>query len=517
MEDAIVRNKKFIDIAENLKPRLKKSKVYGKNLVEVVNDKNFIHGWKVNKIGDIKDLDKKVCGKGDSFIVDFSDHEVGYLSMKIRTVGSPQDAPLRMKVILGEMPCEMKEPFSSYKGWISSSWLQEEIITIDVISEVITLPRRYSFRYLKIEVLDTSAKYKVVFDEIYCTTVTSGDRTLIKGLPENVNNHLKKMDNVSIKTLEDCMQDVFEDGPKRDRRLWLGDLRLQAISNYKTFKNYDLVKRCLYLFAGVQDNKGQVPACLFIEPKIMADDSYFWDYSLFFIDVLYDYYKETKDKNIVRDLWSTAYRQIEIVMENLGDDNILKENGDFYVFVDWNQELERQASAQAILIYCAKKALQIAEEFNYEQRNFLRLKIKELTSAALNKFWDEKEKLFIGGEKRQISWATQIWMVIAGVISKKDSKRLMKRLFERKPTIKLVTPYAYHHLIEALILSGNKEFAIDQMKAYWGKMIEAGADTFWELYDPQDEKYSPYGSNLINSYCHAWSCTPTYFIREYLI
>ena len=27
---------------------------------------------------------------------------------------------------------------------------------------------------------------------------------------------------------------------------------------------------------------------------------------------------------------------------------------------------------------------------------------------------------------------------------------------------------------------------------------------------------SPYGSVAINSYCHAWSATPTYLIRKYL-
>ena len=59
------------------------------------------------------------------------------------------------------------------------------------------------------------------------------------------------------------MQDVFEDGPKRDRRLWIGDLRLQARTNYATFKNYDLVKRCMYLFAGLTRADGKIgPASL---------------------------------------------------------------------------------------------------------------------------------------------------------------------------------------------------------------------------------------------------------------
>lgn len=62
-------------------------------------------------------------------------------------------------------------------------------------------------------------------------------------------NTLKAIYDVSVKTLLDCMQTVFEDGPKRDRRLWLGDLRLQALANYYTFNDLSLVKRCLYLLA----------------------------------------------------------------------------------------------------------------------------------------------------------------------------------------------------------------------------------------------------------------------------
>lgn len=73
----------------------------------------------------------------------------------------------------------------------------------------------------------------------------------------------------------------------------------------------------------------------------------------------------------------------------------------------------------------------------------------------------------------------------------------------------------YHHLVEAYLIAGDKEAALDKMKIYWGGMLEDGADTFWELYNPKDKAFSPYGHHLINSYCHAWSCTPTYLIRKY--
>ena len=42
---------------------------------------------------------------------------------------------------------------------------------------------------------------------------------------------------IAVNTLKNCMQRVFEDGPKRDRRLWIGDLRLEALANYYTFEN----------------------------------------------------------------------------------------------------------------------------------------------------------------------------------------------------------------------------------------------------------------------------------------
>jgi hypothetical protein len=44
-------------------------------------------------------------------------------------------------------------------------------------------------------------------------------------------------------------------------------------------------------------------------------------------------------------------------------------------------------------------------------------------------------------------------------------------------------------------------------------MAQAGADTFWEVYNPADSLASPYGDVHLNSFCHAWSCTPAYLLR----
>ncbi len=511
-------NQALVEIAEQMVPQLHNTVVYPKQVIEVIPQADAFQGWATTPLHSMDSLEAKSYGKNEQFIVDFGDHQVGYLSLSIKPVGSPPDAPLRLKLIFGEMPCEIGESFEDYDGWLSRSWLQDEIINVDILPCELKLPRRYTFRYLKVIVLDTSRKYKVAFTDIHCTTVTSGDLSKIEPLPEHMSEELKAMDRIGIRTLQNCMQTVFEDGPKRDRRLWIGDLRLQAMANEYTFKNYDLVKRCLYLFGGMTLEGGQVGACLFEKPKPHVDDTLLYDYSLFFVATLYDYYMATKDGDALEKLWPIAMDQIRNALRRLDEKGVVKDDATWWCFTDWHEELNKQTSAQAVLIYCMKRGLVLAQHLQRaEEVQYIQDQINLTSQAAIKYLYNEDNGLFTSGSEHQISWASQIWMALAEVMDEKDNARMMERLLMERPTIGMKTPYMYHHLIEALILCDMKDEALKQMHAYWGEMVKDGADCFWELYNPEDKRLSPYGSNLINSYCHAWSCTPSYFIRKYYI
>jgi alpha-L-rhamnosidase len=79
---------------------------------------------------------------------------------------------------------------------------------------------------------------------------------------------LRQIDDAAMVTLRDCMQTVYEDGSRRDQQLWIGDLRLQALASYATYKDRDLVKQCLYLFAAMPFNaEGKLCACAYEEPE----------------------------------------------------------------------------------------------------------------------------------------------------------------------------------------------------------------------------------------------------------
>lgn len=509
VECAMVKNEAFVQKAQELIPELIRTgeepvccKAYTGEMAEKLMSSDPEAGF----------------GKDDTLIFDFGHNHAAYFSFALRSVGSPMDAPVFLHLKFGETEKELKEDSRDYHGWISKSWIQEEWLHIDELPKRVDMERRYAFRFVKITVVDTSQKFRVVFEKVRRTRV-SAVREEDVALIETADELLKKIDDASVRTLANCMQTVFEDGPKRDRRLWLGDLQLQALANYETFQNQDLVKRCLYLFGGMPNDRGMIPACVFERPEPLMDDTFLLDYALFFIPVLAEYYQQTQDRETLTDLADIALKQIDLAMEYVEDGMIQEEGvpcekGAYYGFIDWNEKLDKQCAMQGVLLYCLRYAVKLCEftgqtdKIPHYQNLYMQMK-----NSAKKIFWDEEQQVFVSGKERQISMASQVWMTLAGVVCREKAAAALLRV-EKEP-IAMVTPYMHHFYVMALLECGEKKKALSHLKEYWGGMIKAGADTFWELYNPDNEKESPYGSDCVNSYCHAWSCTPAYILRKY--
>ena len=459
------------------------------------------------------DVCSEALQKGSKIRLDFGKHLVGYISLSFTTRGSHPDAPAWLRLQFAERLTELDEKVDEYHGWISAGWVQEEQIHVDVFPAELALPRRYAFRYLQIEVLDLSSRYELVLEKAVCRAVSSADDARL--LPYRAEDALQqKMDRVAVNTLHDCMQEVFEDGPKRDRRLWIGDLHLQALANYQTYRQNDLVKRCLYLFAGCTLADGRVAASIFTAPEAEADDSAMFDYSLFFIPTLRDYYEATKDTETLAELWPVAWRQIELSQENFDENGLVRDSNKLgWCFIDWNLELNKQASAQGVYLYCAKAAKEIAKLLHdADKATWLETDIARKKQAAQKELFDAEQGVFLSGSGKQLSWASQIWMVLGDVC---EDAGVFDRMAGRSDALAMVTPYLYHYYVQALLHLNRKEKALEVLRSYWGGMVEAGADTFWELYNPDRPDESPYGGTIVNSYCHAWSAGPAYFLRKY--
>ena len=241
------------------------------------------------------------------------------------------------------------------------------------------------------------------------------------------------------------------------------------------------------------------------------------DYSLLYGVALRDYVKHSGDTATGVDLWPLVKRQIEVAREALNPqyvyDNALKPS---WLVFDWKGDLNRDASIQGLMIFALEQSYDLARMLGKEKEvsDWPKL-IARMKAAARETYYDRQSGLILSGPNKQASYLSQVWMVLSGTLSAKEGARALTTVMERPDACYIGSPYAYHYLIEALIQCGLTEQARTALIDYWGGMVRKGADTFWEVYDPNDEFRSPYGFYPINSYCHAWSCTPVYFINKY--
>lgn len=510
-------DQQFLKKSADFRPELRHTVVQPKALVALQKDAHRLEGWGVRTVAAISKLSEQKLKRDDRVVLDFGDHQVGRFSMDVQAVGSPMDAPLFFKLKFAETPAELAQKSEDYDGWLSRSWIQEEYVHLDTLPAKLELPRRYSFRYVEITVIDTSPKWQACFSHPVVTTDSSADYDQVT-VPKLADPALERIYQVGLKTLGDCMQDVFEDGPKRDRRLWIGDLRLQALADYATFKNTDLVKRCLYLFGAMPTTDGRIPANVFTQPAPTPDDTFLFDYSLFFVSILADYENFQRDATVLADLYPVAKKQVDVALKQVTAQGELQLTEDEPVFVDWSNDFDKNTAGQAIMIYTLKQFIDLAKLTADPELSTYQAALQRLEDYAKTVLFDEQAGLFVSGPEREINVASQVWMTLAHVLPTAQTRALMtKTVAQLFPITGIATPYMYHHVTQALFEAGLKDQAVQLMKAYWGKMIDLGADTYWEAFDPDRPDYSPYGSSILNSYCHAWSCTPVYLINKYLL
>lgn len=508
------RRKAWLQQAEHGTPKLFHTEKQAIAVIGVTKDAAGFQGWKVTDREPVNSIYHRPLLPGEGFILDFGEHLTGQLELSVQAFDIPVDAPVRLALVFGEVLAEVAEPLDSYAGTLARSWLQEEIVNIDEVPQTLRLPRRYAFRYVKVTVASASRHGRFGFSDIHAESVTSADEAQLRAFPPR-DPMDAEIDRVACRTLRDCMQTVFEDGPKRDRRLWLGDLRLQALANYVTYRNYALVKRSLYVLAGTATQHGLVSTCSFERPEPVRGGNSILDYTALLAPTVLEYLEASGDRRTAEDLWPLVVGQLDFTLEPVNAEGLFVSPKGWWLFIDWHRTLDKQAPEHAIVLVGVKATLKLAHQLGKaDEVAFLTEVISRMETAARQHFWDESLGLFVSGPKREVSWASQAWMVLAGVPSVEQGKRAMSGVKDHPGAEKPVTPYLHHYVVEALLTVGLRDEATQLLRSYWGGMIRKGADTFWEVYVPEDDHASPYKSHLMNSYCHAWSCTPAYLLRR---
>ncbi|GAA5987223.1 hypothetical protein JCM10908_001865 [Rhodotorula pacifica] len=540
-------DERLLAIAESLKPTLLETHIPVHQVIVVEHDESAILGWS-KKPAPVERLEElPLLSSGDQCILDVGEHITGYLQFGLAGLPhevEPADAPARIKLTFGEVLNDVAESFEPYNGFLSKSWLPEETVVLQkphYKPQTMRIANRYAFRYIKIEVVATSIRFGLRFADMVATAVSSVghanpcpltfksvDPAL--GVTDEQKSQLRRIDDAAMATLRDCMQTVYEDGPRRDQRLWIGDLRLQALAAYATYKDRDLVKRCLYLFAAMPfDDEGKLCACAYEEPEPHTGGNSIMDYALLYTNTLLDYVTDSGETVTGNDLYEIARQQFDIAARRIGLDFLYVVpipksllGGSDWHFVDWHEKLEKSVAIQSIFIFALRALVDLASLLGKPEPTIAlpdgssllasQLAIK-LRSAVRESAFDGK--VFRSGKERQLSWASNAWAVLAGVTdSQEEAQVALRRAYEDESSIQGNTPYLHHYLCEAFIKAGLTDLALKHILHYWGSMIDAGADTFFECWIPSQPRFSPYGAFSSQSFCHAWSCTPALLLRQ---
>lgn len=513
--------KAWLEKAEALKPQLTTTEVRPVGLVKSVQDPAAYQGWRFEKCGEMGDFYSQSMKKNPSVIVDFGRHMTGFYSFTLTTTYRAQDAPVRIKFTFGEVPAELNTPFDPFPGTLSRAWLQDEVVTVMQVDQEITLPRRVACRYVKIELLGASPDFDFALTNMRFQALSSAPDIAAPTLASTASDRIRDIQRVSVETLRECMQTVYEDGPKRDRRLWIGDVYLESLANQYSFKNHDLTKRCLYLLAALAAEDGRLHANVFETPEPHPQyGSHCLDYSLLYTLALQEYTRATGDKATARELWPVCKRQVEDALSYLDDDTMLfnpqKKNDGLWLFFDWKAGMDPSTAIQGLLIHVLNSNYAFAKELGCQQDVAgWPAMAKKMGAAARKHLYDRSRGVFVSGSGKQVSQMSQIWMTLSGVMNKQEAQRALRYATTHDDVVGLGAPYAHHYLVEAMLHCGMNKEARQHVEEYWGGMVDKQADTFWEVYVPGDEYLSPYNFHPINSYCHAWSCTPVYFIQKY--
>lgn len=502
------QQKQWLAKGESLKSELIHKQLKPVSYGAIVADESAFQGWRYQA----QQVPEHIFGvwqmdHSGAFVFDFGRHCVGYLTIRW-SFDRHWDAPFRVRFLFGELPAELGQEFS-LAGGLSRAWLQDETVILDVPCGELRLPRRYAFRYLKVIVERNSGSFHYRIDDLTVDAVSAVDVEKIEPVGEGMD---REIDRVGLATLADCMQDVFEDGPKRDRRCWSGDLRLEALVNYKTFRNYRLVKRCLYLFAGFAGKDGCVMSDLYWNPVPAQGNAFVLDYTALFPLIVLEYAEASEDWECVRELWPVICRQSEYCCEFFNADGLYCGDSPHWRFIDWCDELDRTVAEQGAVIRGLRALATLAERIDHKDEAEHYRNLAERFAVAARSAW-LKDGLFRSGEAGQLSWASQAYMVLADVFDASEGASALKRIMAEDAVVCPRSPYLMSYMVEALLHCGCREEALAVIRSYWGKMIQLGADTFWEVFDVADPFCSPYNNTQLNSACHAWSCTPSAFYR----
>ncbi len=314
---------------------------------------------------------------------------------------------------------------------------------------------------------------------------------------------------VARDTLALNTREFYLDGLKRDRWVWAGDAYQCYLMSYYSFFDRKTVERTMIALAGKK------PVSTFI--------NHIMDYSFLWIISLWDYYQYIGDVRFLERMLPIAEAHIQFAMTRRNADGLLEGDPCDWVFLDWAHLDNRgEVAAEQILFWKSLDVMgKLCELFHRDGKKYFAYR-DEVKEALFRLLWDKERGVFYhtridGKPHPEIKKHAHIFALLFGLLEGEQIKAA-ERVLTSADIEAIVTPYMRLYELEALCKIGERDYVLNEIRSYWGGMLDEGATSFWEFYDPAEkgnEKYAMYGRPFGKSLCHAWGAGPLYLLGRY--
>lgn len=302
------------------------------------------------------------------------------------------------------------------------------------------------------------------------------------------------------------MQDYLWDGIKRDRLVWVGDLHPEVMAVNTVFGYNEVVPKSLDLIRELTPLPGWMNGLS--------------SYSMWWILIHKDWYKYHGDLNYLKEQKEYMFALLKLLSAKI--DETGKEKLEGGRFLDWpsSDNLPAiHAGLQSMMVLTFQAGAELSTVLGDSQ-------MTELCQSAVLKL--KKHVPEFNGSKQAAAL-----MAMSGLVPAERSNR---EILSRDGAHKMSTFYGYY-MLEARAQAGDYQGAIDNIREYWGAMLDLGATSFWEDFDIDwmknanriDEPiaegkvdvHATYGGycykELRHSFCHGWASGPTSWLSAHVL
>ena len=372
---------------------------------------------------------------------------------------------------------------------------------------------------------------------------------------------INKIWEVSEETYKLCSGLFFIDGIKRDRWVWSGDAYQSMMVNPYLYFDKEIDKRTSRALRGNTEIRQHINTIV--------------DYTMFWLISIQNEYMMDGSTAYVREMYPKMEAVMDLLFSQTDEHGFVYGRDRDWIYIDW-ADIDKDGciSAEQVLLwkcckvmaYCARLLAETGEVepgqntacpddsrhkpalgpdgrplpadhvASYEEpltaekraeltkrADFYEKKAEDLRQVILDFYWAEEKGALIDSftsGKRNVTRHANIFAVLFDFADEEQKKQICQNVLYNENVPQITTPYFKFFELDALGKLGDLDRIWKTFHEYWGGMLERGAVTFWELFDPNETgraQYGMYGDPFGKSLCHAWGASPIYLLGRYFL